>query len=304
MKHTIITLAITIVAAVAMTPAAAQKDYKFGKVTKAELLRTDFPDIADGAKMIVLDEYIEANLRNTVEWYNSVSSSLGYSVYIRTIDFYDTKKVKIIEPAASGDTEISFTLTSNEKLVSGQVKAIHYSLHNNSLVKHHYSAKDIKQTDLADKSTRYSFIIPATRAGDVFEFTYSKRIDLSDAESYDLTLQQDIPVLDIRCDLASPRKDDDIDMLNDFYKSFFRIGKYQISKLTSAGMKPYTKHVRIYNNGARLSNNKYEVILSDIFTYEATDLPAITDEQDGEIANIRIIFNAVTRDDDGWPTTR
>lgn len=295
MNHTIITLAVIIAATAVTTPAAAQKNYKFGKVTRTELLRHDFPDIADGAKMIVLDEYIEANLKNSLEWYNSVASSLGYNANIRTIDFYDTKKIKIIEPMASGDSEISFTLTNNEKLVLGQVKATHYSLRNNRLVKHHYSAKDVKQTDLADKSTRYSFIIPATQAGDVFEFTYLKRIDLTDAESYDMTLQQDMPVLNIRCDLASPRKDDDIFMQNDFYKSFFRIGKYQISKLTSTGMKPYTKHGKIYNNDARLRGNKYDVILSDISIYEATNLPAITDEQDGEIAKIRVIFNGDSR---------
>ena len=60
-------------------------------------------------------------------------------------------------------------------------------------------------------------------------------------------------------------------------------------------MKPYTKHGKIYNNDARLRGNKYDVILSDISIYEATNLPAITDEQDGEIAKIRIIFNGDSR---------
>jgi len=291
MKHTIITLAI-MMAAAAITPASAQKDYKFGKMTKTELLRTDFPDIVDGAKMVILDEYIEANLRNNHEWGFS-SYAHVYDKCVRTIEYFDTKKIKIIAPNITGNTEITFTLTNNETLMFKQIKVAHYSLHNNRLVKHKYSAKEIKTTVLPDNSTRYSFSVPATQAGDVLEFTYSKRINLTNDESYDLTIQQDMPILNIRCDLASPRKDDDIDKLNDFYKTIFREGRYKITESASTGMKPYTTHPHgVYNDDSGLRNNKYEVILSDIFIYEATNLPAITDESDGEIAKIRVIFNS------------
>ena len=38
------------------TSASAQADYKFGKVTRAELERTDYPAIADGADAVALED--------------------------------------------------------------------------------------------------------------------------------------------------------------------------------------------------------------------------------------------------------
>jgi len=293
MKHTITNLAIMIVAAAAITPAAAQKDYKFGNVTKAELLRSDFPDIADGAKMIVLDEYIEANLRRRNEIVNGVDWRQTTTTIVRTVEFFDTKKIKILEPTTSGVTEITFTLANNETLLFKRIKAVHYALHNNRLVKRKLSTKDIKQILLPDSSRCYSFVIPNAKAGDIFEFKYSKIIELTDADIYDLSLQQDIPVLAIRCDLATIERSPYY-TVNDFNKLIFRTGKYPISERRESGMKMYSTTPLAVTRAKDISpilRQSAGIGASDIFIYEATDLPAITNESDGEIAKIRVIFN-------------
>jgi len=295
MKCTIIILAIMMAAAI--TPAAAQKDYKFGKVTKAELLRTDFPDIADGAKMVVLNEYIEANLWKREEFLNKGNVPFLATETIRTAEFFDTKKIKIIEPATSNYTEISFTLADNETPLFKRIKAVHYSIRNNRIIKHKLSTKDIKQILLPDSSRCYSFVIPDAKAGDIFVFTYSKVIELTDADMYDLPLQQDIPVLAVRCDLAVPRH---------YYwaavewataedlKKIFRSGKYPINERRAIKTKTYSTRPLALNSAKDISpilRQSAGASESDIFIYEATNLPAITDESDGEIAKIRVIFN-------------
>jgi len=290
MKRTIITLAIMMVA-VTIVPATAQKDYKFGKVTKAELLRTDFPDIADGAKMVVLNEYIEANLWKRKEFLgkSDATGELLTTETVRTIDFCSTKRIKIIEPEASGNTEITFTLASNEALLSKRIKVVHYALRNNKLIRHKFSVKELKQTMFSDSSINYSFVIPDTKISDIFEFTYSKIIDLTEADMYDLPLQQDIPVLGIQCDLATP-----IiyywDAVKD-PKKIFRTGKYPISERRTIGTRMYSTKLLTLDIFHKTFNKSANNGSSDIFIYEATNLPAITDESDGEIAKIRVIFN-------------
>ena len=50
-----LSLAVLALTSIAATSASAQADYKFGKVTHAELERTDYPAIADGAAAVVID---------------------------------------------------------------------------------------------------------------------------------------------------------------------------------------------------------------------------------------------------------
>ena len=55
MKLISIISAIMSIVATAIS-ASTQTDYKFGKVTRAELERTDYPAMVDGADAVVLDE--------------------------------------------------------------------------------------------------------------------------------------------------------------------------------------------------------------------------------------------------------
>ena len=55
-RITIISTIMSIVATATAMTASAQADYKFGKVTRAELERTDYPAIADGADAVALED--------------------------------------------------------------------------------------------------------------------------------------------------------------------------------------------------------------------------------------------------------
>ena len=55
-RFTYFSLAILALTSIAAISASAQTDYKFGKVTRAELERTDYPAMVDGADAVVLDE--------------------------------------------------------------------------------------------------------------------------------------------------------------------------------------------------------------------------------------------------------
>jgi len=55
-RFTYFSLAILALTSIAAISASAQTDYKFGKVTRAELERTDYPAIVDGADAVALED--------------------------------------------------------------------------------------------------------------------------------------------------------------------------------------------------------------------------------------------------------
>ncbi len=286
MKHTIISLAITIVAAVAMTPAAAQKDYKFGKVTKAELLRTDFPDIADGAKVIVLDEIVEAHM--TAE---SVPTREAYVYkFMRYMESFCTTKYKIVTTQGSHNAKITITFAVNEYPDTGRMKARLYMLRDNRISKRDVSFKEAEQTTLADGTRCITFALPDAADGDIFECSFVKLVNLSKAEAYDLPMQREIPVLNIKYSLSAPfwHPNNSI-VVND--RTIVK--ERRTSGPVTFTMNPWNGDVEPTMALIDMKHNvrrKYHSRISDIHIYEAGNIPALG-SSDAEAIRVRLVLD-------------
>ncbi len=98
MKLISIISAIMSIVATAIS-ASAQTDYKFGKVTRAELERTDYPAMVDGADAVVLDELSDLLL--------STDKTYPQNERYYNVDRIVTRKIKILKPEGLSQATVS-----------------------------------------------------------------------------------------------------------------------------------------------------------------------------------------------------
>lgn len=301
MNRTIITLAIIIVAAAVITPAAAQTDYKFGNVTKTELEDTTVPATAKGADMIILNETVSAGLLNSCM---PISSTINRYRFFRYILYSDMQKVKIVNPT-SGTAKISIILKNNETFDSKHLQARHYSVRNSNVTQKKYTHKNTEETVLPNGDRRIDLTISDAKAGDIVEYCYTKVINLTKAETYDLQIQQNIPILNTKYIVytAEPVYGNRSRFTGQYYKSITTMGKYPIVQSQKTDGDIHVPYEFIIYPQARakyhyksdyiegyFEKNTYDHY-SAILTHEADNLPAITSESDSDIAGIRIVFD-------------
>lgn len=301
MNHTIITLAIMIAATAVTTPAAAQENYRFGNVTKTELEDTTVPATAEGADMVILNKTVSAGLLNSCM---PISSTIKRYRFFRYILYSDMQKVKIVNPT-SGTARISIILKNNETFDNKHLQARHYSMRNSNVTQKKYTHKNTEETVLPNGDKRIDLTITNAKAGDIVEYCYTKVINLTKAETYDLQIQQNIPILNTRYIVytVEPVYGDRSRFTGQYYKSITTMGKYPIIQNKKAYVDIHVPYEFIIYPQVRakyhyksdyiegyFEKNTYDRY-SAVLTYEAGNLPAITSEPDNDIAQIRIVFD-------------
>jgi len=170
------------------------------------------------------------------------------------------------------------------------MKARCYTLRNNRIAKRDISLKETEQMTPADGSRRITFTLPDAKSGDIFECHIVKLIDLSKAETYDMKMQQDIPVLNIKCKLAAPSwHPNNSIVVNDrtIVKESKTSGPVIFTMNPwSSGPEPTMGLIDMKHNMRR----KYHSRVSDIYVYEASDIPAIG-SSDAEAIKVRVVLD-------------
>jgi hypothetical protein len=128
MKRILLLLAIV---AAALT-AEAQESFKFGKVTKADLLKTDYP-IAANADVVVLDECIQDG------FFYSELGSIANTRMQRII----SRKVKILSSDINFVLEIPFERNNLGEISIYDFYAYHYSLQNDKVSKQKFDNNNV-----------------------------------------------------------------------------------------------------------------------------------------------------------------
>ena len=157
MKKILLLLAIV---AVTLT-AEAQESFKFGKVTKADLLKTDYP-IAANADVVVLDECIQDG------FFYSELGSIANTRMQRII----SRKVKILSSDINFVLEIPFERNNLGVIRIFDFYAYHYSLLNGKITKQKFDNGNVVIEDIDKKQGVAKLEWPDVKVGDIIEFRY------------------------------------------------------------------------------------------------------------------------------------
>ena len=141
--------------------AEAQESFKFGKVTKADLLKTDYP-IAANADVVVLDECIQDG------FFYSELGSIANTRMQRII----SRKVKILSSDINFVLEIPFERNNLGEIRIFDFYAYHYSLQNGKIIKHKFDNSNVVIEDIDKKQGVAKLEWPDIKVGDIIEFRY------------------------------------------------------------------------------------------------------------------------------------
>ncbi len=143
--------------------AEAQESFKFGKVTKADLLKTDYPIAAD-ADAVVLDEYIQDGF-----FYHNVR--MEYGVFRQHIV---ARRIKILSDEGLNQLKFNIQFETDEAGGIGisEFYAQRYTLDNNKVV-HKVFSNDNIEIEHSDNLTAIAKIdLSDAKVGDIIEYNY------------------------------------------------------------------------------------------------------------------------------------
>ena len=291
-----LSLAVLALTSIAATSASAQADYKFGKVTRAELERTDYPAIADGADAVVIDGLTDVVV---VQW--NRDQAITYEVNTEI-----SRKIKILtEEGAEKQARVTIDLGSadgyTEDCAKASIKAVSYTLVDGDIVETEINKSDIKYVRHPDDTACLEFLVPNTVAGSVIEYTYVKRASIKNGGSKRITdsgfmifpMQHDIPALRSRCSVAVGTIPAGCGSFASFKEGAHPV-KSKRAKITKSVSGTNWKIDRPYRVGWRGYYGDYSYLSSSNYgeyettVYTADDLPA---KQGGDAACIRLAWS-------------
>ena len=172
-------------------------DYTFGKVSKEDLLKSDYalPTVSDA---VVLDEYIRI-----------MPSMLDIEAYINRgrlspmiIREVIARKVKVLTEKGVENRKITIPLKYNsstdcENSETYSVRAYSYTLKNNKVVRKVLKPSNITRREFADGSACLEFEIPNVEKGSIIEYGYTKAI-ITPNLCYERTMKENLPKLNSR----------------------------------------------------------------------------------------------------------
>lgn len=166
------------------------QDYKFGKVSKDELLEKLY-DLDKSANAAVLYKN-----QNTYFSFNTVSSELVTEVHER-IKIYNKEGFEY------ATNQINLFKGRSAKEVVGRIKACTYNLENNQVVKTELDKDQVFKTEMSYNYDQVKFTMPNVKEGSVIEFKYKVtspfiwNID-------EFKFQYDIPIKRIEAEIKTP----------------------------------------------------------------------------------------------------
>ena len=179
----------------------AQDEFTFGKISKVELRKCDYP-ISDNADAVVLDEYIRImpSLLNIQAFINDGEPT---PMIVREVV---ARKVKILAEDVVENGKIQIPLknisdTERENCEPHSVWAQCYTLKNGRIVKHKLDVSSVKRYKQADGSAFLEFEIPNVQQGCIVEYGYTKAV-VTENFDYQYSIQECVDKLNSRCEVA------------------------------------------------------------------------------------------------------
>ena len=162
MKRLIALLALVAVA----LSAEAQNELKFGKVTKADLQKTDYP-IAAGADVVVLDEYIQ----NGFYYQFYVMPARGTRVVCQ---HRVARRIKILSDKGLEQLKFDIQLEKDNagRVSIAEFSAQRYSLENNKVTRKAYPNNDIVIENNGEFAAVAKIDLSDAKVGDIIEYRY------------------------------------------------------------------------------------------------------------------------------------
>lgn len=151
-----------LILATAAFTAEAQESFKFGKVTKTDLLKTDYP-IAAGADVVVLNECIQDGF-----YYTEPLSPVTRTRMQRIV----SRKVKILSTDANLALEIPFERNNLGEISIYDFYAYHYSLRNGKISKKKFDNSKAVIDDIDKRQGVAKVEWPEAKVGDIIEYRY------------------------------------------------------------------------------------------------------------------------------------
>lgn len=185
MKPITVSIFMLMIVAVRAVPASAQVEYKFGKVTRAELERTEYPDVAQGADAVVLEEVIEPYI-------------VGYKSADKPQEYFTSvmRKIKILDERGLGRAKlrIPYTTKGFSYMPVWDVAGYVYSIENGEPTKRELCGDEVRivRSDKRDGVVEISF--SGVKAGDIIEYGY-KYASISSEKIPDFYFGGGMPVL-------------------------------------------------------------------------------------------------------------
>ena len=284
---------MSIVATATAMTVSAQADYKFGKVTRAELERTDYPAIADGAAAVVIDELNDLLL--------STDKTHPENERYYNVDRIVTRKIKILKPEGLSQASVSIVYhTGDNEYLEGckkdDIDAYSYKLVDGRIVKKRLKDDDIRTERISDTSTRVTFTVPDAEVGGIIEYKYPKYILAFDTRAIDLAMFRDIPSLSSKIQIY---------VYDNKYEDCFQLMKLGTAPVRTLSGKrarqcrsirtatPPTRHtggagdgfrsIFVYGGGRTMS------ITCPYYEFSATNLAAADPHEDA--AGVRIVLS-------------
>ena len=182
------------------TSASAQADYKFGKVTRAELERTDYPAIADGADavaledrtdlLIIADSCFDAKFDTFARFYYSHRKVIRK---IKILSSDGLKYANITIPHRHTRHPLTF-----DSSIEG-IKGYSYTLRGGKISRSKLKATDIKLRMTDDSTAQAEFTIPDVEVGSIIEYEYTEYAASAYPRDMDVIMQKEVPILNSRC---------------------------------------------------------------------------------------------------------
>ena len=278
---------------------SAQESFKFGKITKADLLKTDYP-IAAEADAVVLDELQQTIFYRTSHDRNWLFKEDGHmSVSYTTI----SRKLKILHPEGSRHAKVyvdcyysdkEYYPTHTVESISA-IEAYSYTLRNGKVVKSKLNDKDVKTTILNDTTARVEFTIPNVCNGSIIEYEYSLLKQSVRTYCIDFPMQHDIPVLSSRCVVAADKSISSVKMREDNWYGIVKSGNNLINTTQTDGVyifQPRPASTHIYQN-IEIGMGSIDRIKSNckMYHFSSENLPAVpVNVIKDDVAAIKVIL--------------
>jgi hypothetical protein len=256
MKKILIAMVLTLVA----NEIIAQ-DYKYGKVSKEELLEKFYPlDSSANAAVLYNNRrtYFEyqqnegfmliTEIHERIKIYNKE----GFDWATKKIDYYNSAK-------------------NNEKIIN--LKATTYTFEGNKIVETDLSKKDVFNQETNVYWSQQKFTMPGLKEGCVLEWTYKiispfKRID-------DLQFQYEIPIKKIEAKMEIP----EYFVYNKRFKGYFPVTAKEEKKSSTISIFERVRDEDPRSKAITSSVNETKVnFFTKVERYDATNVPAMIEE--------------------------
>ena len=256
MKKILIAMVLTL-----MANEIIAQDYKYGKVSKEELLEKFYPlDSSANAAVLYNNRrtYFEyqqnegfmliTEIHERIKIYNKE----GFDWATKKIDYYNSAK-------------------NNEKIIN--LKATTYTFEGNKIVETDLSKKDVFNQETNVYWSQQKFTMPGLKEGCVLEWTYKiispfKRID-------DLQFQYEIPIKKIEAKMEIP----EYFVYNKRFKGYFPVTAKEEKKSSTISIFERVRDEDPRSKAITSSVNETKVnFFTKVERYDATNVPAMIEE--------------------------